>query len=388
MKKRLLITIVAIALVLSTAIGLTLAYLTDRDSDVNVMTVGKVTVAMDIQERGANGLQDFTQEKELRPFVAQTNADDETGLAAKDAYGMPSTETAMNFIDKIVTVENTGRNNAYIRVLVAVPAAVDSVVHIVDGNGVDVDADDNDVDPAYGWTKTTAANMTINGIDHVVYVYTSSVIAPDQEMAPVIAGIYLDSKVDFDDETKTWITRGTTDYNYDAPVAINWDFDNGVEIPVYTQAVQVDGFLNAADAFTTAFGDTVANNVTTIVNPWIKTAFVKTEAELNAALNNANVATVVLTKDIELTNAIEISRSVIIDGNGFAITADSAKTITLTGADKNVVIKQATFTNVTVAATATFNGTIALEECTTPASFITKATGCTAEVYVDGVLQA
>ena len=382
MKKKLIIMITAIVLVLTTAVGLTLAYLTDRDSDVNVMTVGKVTISMDIQERSVNGgLADFTQKKELRPFVAQTNDSGATGLDAKDAYGMPSAVTAKNFIDKIVTVENTGRNDAYIRVIVAVPLAVDHVVHILDGNGVDVDGSTTDQDPSYGWTKTTADDMVINGIDHKVYVYTSAIIAPQEEMAAVIAGIYLDSKVDFDDETKTWITRGTTDYNYDTPVAIDWDFDNGVEIPVYAQAVQADGFLSAADAFTTAFGDVG----TAIVNPWERTAFVKTEAEFTAALNNANVGTIVLTDDIEITSAKTVSRSVIIDGNSFAFVAASDKVITLATDNKNVVIKQAAFDSVSVSVAANFNGTLAVEDCTD--LDIAKAQGCDAEVYVDGVLQ-
>lgn len=382
MKKKLIIMITAIVLVLTTAVGLTLAYLTDKDSDVNVLTVGKVTVTMDIQERDENGnLVDFTQGDELRPLVEQTVNGLKGFAAAKDANDLPNLDAAKNFIDKLVTVDNTGRNDAYIRVIVAVPAAVDHVVHILDGDYM-VGANN------WGWTKTTAANLTINDIDHKVYVYTSDVIAPDDEIDPIMAGIYLDSKVDFDDETKTWITRGTTDYNYDAPVAINWDFDNGVEIPVFTQAVQADGFLDAADAFTTAFGDTVANSVTTIVNPWARTAFVKTEAELTAALNNADVATIVLTDDIEIATAKTVNRSVIIDGNSFTIsTPNNSVAINVTGVDKNVVIKQATFENLTVSVGANFNGTLALEECNTPANFIVKATGCTAEIYVNGELQ-
>ena len=115
MKKALLL-VVCMALVAAIAVSATVAYFTDREEVVNVMTAGNVQIQLNEQQRDGNGgLEAFEQNKVLMPIVGSAQG-------TKDSYGMP---IAKNFVDKIVSVTNTGKSDAFVRVLVAVPAALE-----------------------------------------------------------------------------------------------------------------------------------------------------------------------------------------------------------------------------------------------------------------------
>ena len=70
-KKRVATLALSIALLLAVTVGGTLAYLTDSDSDVNVMTLGNVKIEQIEQEWNADEteLVGFTQNKPLYPYV-------------------------------------------------------------------------------------------------------------------------------------------------------------------------------------------------------------------------------------------------------------------------------------------------------------------------------
>ena len=67
------------------------------------------------KNRGENGLVPFEQNKKLYPIVGSAQGD-------KDEYGMP---IAKNYVDKMVTIKNTGSEKAYIRAYFAIPSALD-----------------------------------------------------------------------------------------------------------------------------------------------------------------------------------------------------------------------------------------------------------------------
>lgn len=257
MKKKILSIALVVAMVAVIAAG-SLAYFTDDDDATNTFTVGNVKIDLLEQERGVNGeLQAFTQNKKLYPIVGSAQGE-------KDALGMP---TAKNYVDKIVTVENTGSEAAYIRAYFAIPAALDdgyddfnaglNVLHFNFGNKVE---NDGAVTSTYGnewiWKhgdKWNYFETEIDGIKYnVYYADYSTAVAAGATTEQFIQGVYLDKSFDL---------RDGKCYAFGKEVALDngWDWSN-VSCPVFAVACQAEGFDNANDAMNAAFG---AN-----YNPW------------------------------------------------------------------------------------------------------------------------
>lgn len=262
MKKKILSICLVCCLVAVAAIGGTLAYFTDTDNETNTFTVGKVTIDLIEQQRndGGTDLEAFEQNKKLYPIVGSAQGD-------KDDFCLP---IAKNYVDKVVTVKNTGSEDAYVRAYFAIPSALDdgydtfnaglNVLHFNFGKyykeGVETSTDgvewiwkhtDN------GTTKWNYYETTIDGIAYNVYYadyYTT--LANGATTERLVNGVYLDSSVDYADGTYYAFGQALT-------LDEGWDWDN-VKCPVFAVAVQAAGFDSAADAVTAAFG---AN-----YNPW------------------------------------------------------------------------------------------------------------------------
>lgn len=261
MKKKIIsICLVAVIAVMAIA-GASLAYFTDTDEATNVFTVGNVNIKLIEQQRDGNGdLEDFEQNKTLMPVVGSAQGE-------KDEYGLP---VAKNYVDKIVNVENTGKSDAYVRVLVAVPAELEgatasaNVLHWNYGNKFRADGQyDTTANPQpsnadYGDKcvyKDENTKVTIDGIEYNIYsfTYTDVLEAGETTEYASFVGFYLDKDIDnrYDEEGKVVYTKNGEDIEY--------DLSKGVTIPVYAQAIQAAGFESAAEAFT-------ASGLT--VNPW------------------------------------------------------------------------------------------------------------------------
>lgn len=107
--RRTLWKVLIILSILSISVGSTVAYLTDVDQDVNVMTLDRVEIDLIEQERNAAGtLVDFQDNHPLYPGVYP----DGIVMGADNYFDDTSVRNA---IDKIVTVKNTGKAPAYIR---------------------------------------------------------------------------------------------------------------------------------------------------------------------------------------------------------------------------------------------------------------------------------
>ena len=135
--KKVLLMCTAYVLVAALAIGGTIAYLTSEDSDVNIMTLGNVSIAQHEYERvvDANGdyekitvtkndgttvesykIQEFTQAKPLYPATGTITGWDSTSVRweqladyTKARGGQAPFAGLNNVQDKFVVVENTGK---------------------------------------------------------------------------------------------------------------------------------------------------------------------------------------------------------------------------------------------------------------------------------------
>lgn len=255
MKKKILSIALVVAMVAVIAAG-SLAYFTDKDNETNTFTVGNVKIDLIEQERGENGLQDFSQNKKLYPIVGSAQGE-------KDRLGMP---TAKNYVDKIVTVKNTGSEAAYIRAYFAIPSALDdgedtfnaglNVLHFNFGNKVENGAVTSTYGNEWIWKhgdKWNYFETEIGGIKYNVY-YADYYQAVDAGATTeqFIQGVYLD---------QTFDRRDGKCYAFGKEVTLDngWDW-NKVSCPVFAVACQAAGFDSADEAITAAFG---AN-----FNPW------------------------------------------------------------------------------------------------------------------------
>ena len=257
-KRKILSLALTICMVAILAVGGTLAYFTDTDEATNTFTVGGVNIELVEQERvfdkdgNATGLQPFTQNKNLMPLVGSAQGAKET---VGGVEGLPTAAAAQNYVDKIITVKNTGNSAAYMRVFVAIPEELDNVAdagkNILHFNTSVASAADKE------WgAEVLAAKSVLIGDDGVKYnvyyrTYQSPVAKTESTKTPAYIGFYLDSGVDMNEDGKYTI-NGTV---------INMDLTKGISIPVFAQGVQIEGFDNAEDAFTAAKLPT---------NPWAK----------------------------------------------------------------------------------------------------------------------
>ncbi|MBE5816090.1 MAG: hypothetical protein E7320_12995, partial [Clostridiales bacterium] len=138
MSKRTLLMVVSIVASLALAATGTLAYLSDSDMDVNVMTLGKVDIVQNEQERRDDGTLDaFTDNKPLLPAVFPGSSipyADGSKWPVPNDFTWRVVEDNENVVDKFVTVTNTGKTDAYVRTIVAVEAGcvgADTLIHTV-----------------------------------------------------------------------------------------------------------------------------------------------------------------------------------------------------------------------------------------------------------------
>lgn len=253
MKKKLILGLGLIVAVAAITAGVTYAvFHYQTPSVVNVMTAGNVQIELIEQQRdGKGGLEAFEQGKKITPIIGSAQLD------AKDAFGMPMVD---NYQDKIISVKNTGANEAYVRVLMAVPSSLDNIgsadgaLHVNFGNRVALNGDYNE-EYANNWKEnwhwdysTDAVQVEINGVKYNVYSYMfKDVLESGVQTSAAIAGVYLDHNVEYKNGA---YYLGETELE---------GFDGIVTIPVLAQAVQADGYSGYKAAFDDAFPFTEEN---------------------------------------------------------------------------------------------------------------------------------
>lgn len=246
-KRKILLLAMALSMVAILAVGGTLAYFTAEDEATNVFTMGYVDIELN---------EDYEQNSDLVP-----------GLD----------------INKDVWVKNTGDNDAYVRVHIAIPADMD------------------DGDPSYNASKNflhwnfPAASMedgkwsflpeystgngykgngvgnwnyyetTIDGEEYAVYVATyRTALKSGEETEIILDKVYLDATVNavpnYDADGKlVSVTYTDTKGN---SITLTAEEINNIQVKVWAEATQVETFANAYNALNTAFG------IPGDYNPW------------------------------------------------------------------------------------------------------------------------
>lgn len=338
--KNILLSGLSLALVAALAIGGTLAYLQDNDSDVNVMTLGNVKIEQHEYERevDADGnyvtdtidnvtsyvLKDFTQGKPLLPIVGDPNEPSNSPAYAGydatrvrmtqvDSYGTMDVFAGKNAQDKFVTVENTGKTDAYVRTIVAIEVGSTNTDLI----GISYHT---------AWNKAEIGTIAINSNNYYVYEFTypgaplsdgtirheNGVLPAGDTTYPSLCQVYLKHNATNEDMVK-----------------IDGNGNGTLDILVVSQAVQTAGFADAETALNTAFGD-----ITTTNHPWLTDAPTfnapENDDELEDALKDENAKQVIvnLTNDVVYDVAAwqneamggEKTEYIMINGNGHTIT--------------------------------------------------------------------
>ncbi len=238
MSKRTLTMIVAMVAALLIATTGTLAYLTDTDGAVNVMTIGNVDIEQNEEQRveGTTQLEEFEQFKPLLPAVHDTNDDNKIAWAPEEEWPVPEDYTGdhpeaykvfnnniSNVQDKFVSVENTGKNDAYVRTIIAYewPEELDDLVHI----------SINDIDGVVSYED--CGFVELDGVRYQVYAFVyDEALAPGEVSVPSLKQVFLNKATTSED------------------VAL---FGENFEVLALSQAVQADGFDNAEEALNEAF---------------------------------------------------------------------------------------------------------------------------------------
>ena len=249
--KKIIAWLLVLTLTAAVSIGATLAYLTDTDEDVNVMTLGKVKIEQleyeRIDDETANEdaeVQEFQNNKPLYPAVTDKNFDYTPGDSnvdweqiGKDGYTSEIWDPSKinNEIDKMVFVKNKGDYDAFVRCVMAFEAAPDwsfddfqSKVHL----------NLNDTDWTWQWVETPVSIG--EGTYFVAVVTYNDVLKPGAFTKISLSQIALD-KTATNEDLKA---LGDT-YN----------------VLVKSQGIQADGFETAVMALDDGFGAITASAV-------------------------------------------------------------------------------------------------------------------------------
>ena len=279
--KKIIAWLLVLALTAAISIGATLAYLTDTDEDVNVMTLGKVKIDQLEYERVNDEfkdadatVQEFHDNKPLIPAVTDkdfTYIPGDTYVdwtqIGKDGYTSDIWDPSKinNEQDKMVFIKNKGDYDAFVRSVFAFEAGkyatlaeFRQMVHL----------NLNETDYTWEWVETP---VTIGESTYFVATATyNKVLAPGALTEISLSQIALD--------------KTATNADVEA-------FGDTYQILVKSQGIQADGFENAAMALHDGFGAINDKNI-----PWETDAPTKGSTVynavhyLNADVDSENIA--------------------------------------------------------------------------------------------------
>lgn len=253
-KKTILVAAIAVMLVAALVVGGTLAYFTDKDNATNTFTVGNVDIDLlesSLHRENAGIANGATSDSELWSNVAKEGSNNTSPYKAGDTFYTDDQIKANareykcdnvklnpgESYHKMPYVVNTGKNAAYIRIRVMIPADLDTA--ILNSSMYTTTALNNkEFTKAYDNTGAVVRD----GVKYNVYTFT--------RIAPLKAG-----------EMTYWNVWGTihmdTDVTNEEIASLFGEgkpyADGTFPVLVEADAIQADGFANATDAFA-AFG--------------------------------------------------------------------------------------------------------------------------------------
>ena len=227
-KRKLLTLALTLCMVAILAIGGTLAYFSDTDAQTNVFTTGNV--AIDLYE-------DFGDNDGLEELIPAT--------------GSAQNGTLKNGIEKEVYVKNTGSEDAYVRVHIAIPQILDDGDPNFDASKNVLHfnyADESIGEGKWDWSKAyddgkyvgdwNFYTTQVGDIWYNVYVVTyTGKLSTGYATVDAMKQVYLDSMTSNEDIT-----------------AIKQVLGDEWKIAVVAEGTQAEGFTNAYEALNTAFG--------------------------------------------------------------------------------------------------------------------------------------
>ena len=230
MKKKILSLALVVALI-AIMVGGSLAYFTDNDQVTNTFTIGSVKVEVyENNEATDSDTMDFGM---LTPIVNVEN---------------PSAD--VSYVDKVVNVKNTGRNDAYVRVHIAVPSQLAYTYLILDVN-------------TEGWNAPTTSEAVVEGVTYTVFTYDyATAIAPTVPTNVLLKGVYLASDVDLQEDAynnlefvrrENGVVIDESDFIAHTKNADGSYTPVDVNVLVAVQAIQADGFADAETALDAGF---------------------------------------------------------------------------------------------------------------------------------------
>lgn len=218
-KKKVLVICLVIALLAIAVVGGSLAWFSDEDQITNAFTVGSIKIEQNEKQHDeeTGELEDFEQDQTLLPVANTAN---------------PAADN--NFIEKIVTVSNTGKNAAYIRTHIAVPTALVDILHL-------------DLFTASKWAEDDVIGTGTVVVDEVEYTvfsyYYTEALEAGADTDVLLEGVWLDSAVDIkenpEEENQLQFCTANEDGTY---TFYDYDVTGKVNVLVLTQACQADGF--------------------------------------------------------------------------------------------------------------------------------------------------
>jgi len=261
------------------AIGGTMAYLQDSDSDVNVMTLGNVAIEQLEYERivSADGtyemvtsekygenykIKEFEQAKPLYPATGSVTgwdtmvAFDQLGKGASG--GQKVLAGLENVQDKFILVKNTGKSDAYVRTFIAFELG-----------SVEADKWSDLVMTVTGdfwtWNWIGAVEIDNNNYYVVECIY-------DGSSTRHIGGILPAGEYTYNSLAQVYMTSAATNEDVEA---LDGNANGTYDILVLSQAIQAEGFKGAVSALTrtinpvtdasnaldTGFGDATVENI-------------------------------------------------------------------------------------------------------------------------------
>ena len=251
MKKKLTAIFLCVALVAIAVAGASLAYFTDTKSATNTFTVGNVKIDLlesSLHRENAGIANGATSDSELWSDVAKDGSGNTSKYKAGDTYytdaqieANAAEYTCENVqllpgrsYHKMPYVKNTGKNDAYIRIRVMIPADLDTTV-LNSSMYTSSAMDKKEFTMAYDHSGTVERD----NVKYNVYTFTRiDPLAPGEMTYWNVWGtIHMDSTV--------------TSAQCEELFGVNGPYPNGVfPVLVEADAIQAEGFADATAAWT------------------------------------------------------------------------------------------------------------------------------------------
>ena len=250
MKKKITAIFLCVALVAIAVVGASLAYFTDTKSAANTFTVGNVKIDLlesSLHRENAGIANGATSDSELWSDVAKDGSGNTSKYKAGDTFYTDAQieENAAEYTcenvplipgrsyHKMPYVKNTGKNDAYIRIRVMIPADLDTAV-LNSSMYTSTAMDKGEFTMAYD----NSGSVERDGINYNVYTFTRiDPLAPDEMTYWNVWGtIHMDTTVTSAQSEELFGENGT--------------YPDGVfPVLVEADAIQAEGFANATAAF-------------------------------------------------------------------------------------------------------------------------------------------